>query len=525
MSKSRLYMRNAAANWLGYAANIVVMLLLSRLVVHSLGKTGYGVWSLLMTLTGYLGLAELGVRVSTGRYVNYYIGRGEQDKVDKVVSTSMVFCTLISLVVFAAALIIGTFFHELFPKTPASLADEAFAVLMMTALNVWLGFMGTLFGQLLRARNRFDLRSLAMVITLLVRAVGTWIVLKRGGGLVELAEVLVLSSGVSFLLFVAFTRWKGAPARIALSLFDWQTLKETFRYGIWAFMQNISSRIISCTDVVVIGLLLKIEDIAVYSIALSLIEYSTALVQQLFSVLVPDVEQAAGRDDKTALAGYMLNGTRVTLMLAVPLLVGLMTMGDDFIRIWLGPGFERSGGVLIILAVTSLAGMLSWSPGMCLNAMGYVKINAAISGSEAVLNLVLSLAFVTLFKWDIYGVAAGTMVPAIGFSCILVTRLCYRKLGVPFGSVLTELVFPMLVTAAVFAAICLGWQALLPVTSWGTFLLSLAVLATLYAPLGLYAFLPAELRKALWTRIMARLGFAADVQVGDVLPAQTEERE
>ncbi|MCE5328572.1 MAG: oligosaccharide flippase family protein [Planctomycetaceae bacterium] len=520
MSKSRLYMRNAIANWLGYAANIVVMLLLSRLVVHSLGKTGYGVWSLLMTLTGYLGLAEMGVRVSTGRYVNYYIGRGEQDKVNKVVSTSMVFCTLISLVVFAAAVIIGTFFHQWFPKTPADLADEASIVLMMTALNVWLGFMGTLFGQLLRARNRFDLRSLVMVITLLVRAAGTWFVLKRGGGLVELAEVLVLSSGVSFLLFVFFTRWKGAPARIALSLCEWQTLKETFRYGIWAFMQNISTRIINCTDLVVIGIMLKIEDVAVYSVALSLIEYGGALVQQLFSVLVPDVEQAAGRNDIPALAGYMLNGTRVTLMLAVPLLVGMMTLGDDFIHIWLGPGFERSSGVLIILAASSLGTMLYWSPGMCLNALGHVRVNAAISGAEAALNLVLSVAFVAIFKWDIYGVAAGTLVPAVCFSCLVVTRLSCKELHVPIGRVILELVLPTLVTAMVFGAVCVGWQALMPITSWGAFLLSVAVLGTLYVPLGLYAFLPAALRRLAWARAGRALG-----RVPQTLPARTEGRE
>jgi hypothetical protein len=87
----RIYVRNLLANWLGYGASMVVLLFLSPLVVHTLGKVEYGIWSLLMVLTGYMGLLDLGIRASTGRYVILYLGRGDHQKVDETIRTGLGF--------------------------------------------------------------------------------------------------------------------------------------------------------------------------------------------------------------------------------------------------------------------------------------------------------------------------------------------------------------------------------------------------------------------------------------------------
>jgi len=103
MGKARIYARNLLANWLGYGAMLAVAFFMSPFVVHSLGNARYGVWTLLTSLTGYLGLVDMGVRASTGRFLNYYLGRCEQEKVDRLISTSLAFFTAVSLAVMAVA--------------------------------------------------------------------------------------------------------------------------------------------------------------------------------------------------------------------------------------------------------------------------------------------------------------------------------------------------------------------------------------------------------------------------------------
>ena len=91
MSKAHIYARNLGANWIGLGANLAVTFFMFRFMVHSLGDSRYGVWTLLTSLTGYLGLVDIGVRGGTGRYINYYLGRGQEEEVSDVVSTSLLF--------------------------------------------------------------------------------------------------------------------------------------------------------------------------------------------------------------------------------------------------------------------------------------------------------------------------------------------------------------------------------------------------------------------------------------------------
>ncbi len=503
MSKVRIYAKSLFANWIGYGANIVVMLFLSPFVVHSLGKTTYGVWSLLMTFTGYLGLAEIGVRVSTGRFLNYYIGQNRQDKVDKVISTSMAFYSIISLLVLGIAIALGLSFGKLFPppKVPAELARQAMWVLPMAAVSVWMGFVNGIFTQLLQAKNRFDLRNIVMVTTLAFRAGGTVLVLKLGGTLVGLASVLVISSGISILMFIAFARWKGAEAHFSLKNVNRMTFSEVFRYGAWAFVNNLSSQVIAYTDAIVIAVLLGMEEIALYSIALVVADHGGNFVTNVFRVIVPDTAKAAGRNDLPKLHWYIIKSTRVTLLLAVPLFVGFMTLGRDFIRLWMGNDFGPTGWVLFILAFSHLSSMFRWGPTLALKAMGFVKTTALIGTIEAILNLVLSLVFVMAFGWGIYGVAAGTMIPSILFASIATLIVTHKYLRLSIREFVDELVFPAVTAGAIFGIVCLSVKELAVIQSWGDFVTSVALLILLYIPIALYVILSSSERLSVYQKL------------------------
>ncbi|MHC4983614.1 MAG: oligosaccharide flippase family protein [Planctomycetota bacterium] len=489
------------ANWIGHGANLLVMLFLSPFVIHSLGKTSYGVWSLLMTVTGYLGLAEIGVRASTGRYINYYIGLGRQDEVDRVVSTSLVFYTLLSCLLLVAAGLFGAFFGSVFRKVPSELAGRAKWVLLLTAISVWLGFMASVFGQLLRANNRFDLRAVVIVAELAVRAGGTVLALSLGGKLVALAAVLTASGAVGFVLFVLFARWRGTRVKLSLRSASRQKLTELLGYGSWAFVQNISIRIIAYTDAVVIALLLGMEEVAFYSIALALADGAGHFVAHVFRVLEPDTMKAGGKRDLPLIRAFILKGTRACLFLAVPLYVGFVTLGGDFIRLWMGPGFGASAIVLMILTFGQVSGALRWGSWVSLAALGFVRLTAMTAVVEAALNLALSVFFVVGFGWGIYGVAAGTVVPALLFANTLTVVYLRSRIGLTARTFVRQLVVPAGVAAALFAVPCLAARRLVRIDSWAAFAGTVAVLAVAYLPIGLFVFLNGGERLALYQRV------------------------
>src|SRR6516164_4338522 len=103
---------NAVANWIGFAAQLVVAFFMSPILVHGLGTSRYGIWSLVESVLAYLMLFDLGVAASVVRYVARFEATQDQAALNRVFSASV--C------IFAAAgtAILGVTLIVAFPAFP-----------------------------------------------------------------------------------------------------------------------------------------------------------------------------------------------------------------------------------------------------------------------------------------------------------------------------------------------------------------------------------------------------------------------
>src|SRR5262245_36324127 len=89
---------NAAANWIGFAANIAVAFFLCPILVHGLGQERYGLWSLVESVLVYLTLLDLGIAASVVRYTARFDAIGEKDNVNRVFSASLILFAIAALI-------------------------------------------------------------------------------------------------------------------------------------------------------------------------------------------------------------------------------------------------------------------------------------------------------------------------------------------------------------------------------------------------------------------------------------------
>ncbi|MCL2700421.1 MAG: oligosaccharide flippase family protein [Phycisphaerae bacterium] len=500
------HVKSLLASWTGYGANIVVMFFLSPFVVHELGHATFGLWSLLMSVTGYLGLVEIGVRASTGRYVNYYLGQGRRDRVDAVVNTSLVFYCFAGLAVLALSAALGAAFPVVFAKIPAELSAQAPGVLLLMAANVWLGLWSSTFGQLLLARNRFDLVNVSQIAALLVRAGVTVAVLWAGGSLAAMSGAIVLASVVQLLLNATLARRYGVRVTFSRRLASWACLREMFGFGVWSFLGNTSTRVIFYASATIIGVMLGEREIAYYSVGLILIDTGRELVAFVCRVLTPDLQKQAGRSPGD-MGGRMIAAANTTMLVAVGLLGGLVAIGPAFLRQWMGPDFARSGDVLVIVSLSQLGVMANFACNTTLNAMGHVRLVAGIFAVEAVLNVAVSVLLVSL-GWGIVGVACGTAGPAVMCSGLVTMVFACRRTGMPIGRYAAATAARWLPAAILYVPLCCGvhyglgfeWidGARMPMLGWGVLLMQIALCGLLYVPIAATFLISREQRAAVW---------------------------
>ena len=83
-------LRNILSNWISFAIYCAVSFFLSPFIVRHLGDSGYGIWTLTLSATGYLGLLDLGVRGAVTRYIAKFHAQAADHDASRVVSCSLV---------------------------------------------------------------------------------------------------------------------------------------------------------------------------------------------------------------------------------------------------------------------------------------------------------------------------------------------------------------------------------------------------------------------------------------------------
>ena len=89
MSVLKTISRNIFSNYVGIGGSIVIAFLLSPFLIHTLGDTNYGIWSVIAALTGYMALLDLGVSSAVAKYVSKYKALDDYPSLNKVMSTGL----------------------------------------------------------------------------------------------------------------------------------------------------------------------------------------------------------------------------------------------------------------------------------------------------------------------------------------------------------------------------------------------------------------------------------------------------
>jgi O-antigen/teichoic acid export membrane protein len=465
-SGKRNILTNAAANWLGYAGQILVAFFLMPILNGALGNDRYGIWSLVESLLAYLVLLDFGIGASVVRFVARFEAIRDYDKVNRVFSTSI--CVFLAAGLLAMGLAVGLAFLVLpcFDKIPAELAPEARWLLIILGMNLGLGLPLKVFSCLLDALGRYPIHNAARIGSLLVRTSLLLVVAWSGGGLVPLAWVIMGCNLLEYGTLSLFA-WRYMPElRFSFSLADRETLRTMRGYSVDAFLAMIAGRISFQTAAIVIGAFLGSTPITFFAIASRLVEYSKDSFRAITQCLTPAVSVLEAHGDQAGIQRVLFNATRYALWMVLPVQAGLMTLGEPFLRLWMkhDPHIaENSHLPLLILAAPLVLALPQMVAARILYGVGQLRWFARAALAEALVNLLMSLVLVV--PLGIEGVALGTAVPNLVGSAALVYYIC-RKLDVRIAVYVRS---TFLAPVAAVVPLGAGWWALTQgsgVTTW-----------------------------------------------------------
>jgi O-antigen/teichoic acid export membrane protein len=498
-----VFARNLLANWFGLVAEVIVAFFLTPFIISSLSLAVYGIWSLVNTLIGYLGLVDLGVRSSVGRYINHYLARRDDRRVGEVVSTSLAFLSAMSLLVLGVALVLGMHFIVLFPKTPPELLAEVAFLLPVMALNLWLAFVIAIFRTVLSARDRFDVANGINLVVLLLRTAAAVIVLRAGWGVYGLAWVILGANAVLAVTMLLFAYRFYPEMAISTVLVSRERFGEIWRFGVPAFITRSATQIVYQSGQVIVMFFLGPAAVAIYSIATMLIQYAQKLIEQIGATLYPSIMRAGSVKDFGALRSMFNWCARLSFFFGVLVYSGLIAFGDRFIVLWVGPEFETAVPLLYLLAVAELVALFQSTGVLALFALDRIRFNLYSAMLEAVLNVVLSATLVATTH-SLLGAAIGLMIPMLVLRGIVNPLVSCRTLGIDYARYMTDTGFRVLATTTATVALFTGVVHVSRANGWLPFVSTVALCTALYLAAAAPVFLGRDQLMTIARKLMRR---------------------
>jgi O-antigen/teichoic acid export membrane protein len=425
-------LRNIGSSWVAIALTVAATYVLTPFVIGTLGREGYGVWTLITAMTGYMSLLALGVPMACVRFLAQHVAEKDIGAVNRTIGT----CAGLYLMIGAGALVVGGIlafaFGRIYDVPPAFQAQAPLAVALM-ALQVSAGFIGLLPEGVMFAHHDFVIRNVIRVCGVLLRLGLTIGLLSIGASLVSLALVQVCCLALDFGLSWFIIRRRYPGVRISIRDFDWVVLRRIFSFSLYVLVLIAGGRLSFETDALVIGAFRDVGDIAYYVVANSVVVCLMDFVVAIASVVSPMTTKLRTEGQTEPLRDMFLKWSKAAFSLTVLAALFLSVLGPRFIGWWIDPTFERpSGQVLQILVLSSLAFLPVRGVALpVMMGLGKPKIPTLAFLGAGLLNLALSIALIG--PYGLVGVAVGTAIPNVLFSVVVLVVAC-RELGITLAN-------------------------------------------------------------------------------------------
>jgi O-antigen/teichoic acid export membrane protein len=425
-------LRNVGSNWVLTGVSIATTYVLTPFIIRRLGGEGYGTWTLITAMTGYLSLMALGVPMACVRFLAQDVSECDARKINVTIGS----CAGLYLIIAAVAAMVGLALAVMFratteiPEMWRAEAPIAFAL-----MSAWVGasFIGFLPEGILFAHHDFVGRNIIRVAGVLLRCGLTITLLTLRASLIALASVQIACLAFDVTASLLLIRRRYPTVRVALRDFEWATARRVLSFSVYVLLLSAGARLSFETDALVIGAFIGVGSIPFYAVANSLVVYLMDFTVAIGAVVSPMATKLNTEGRVEELRGIFLKWSKVTLSLSVMAGVFLIVLGPRFIGWWIGAEYEQpSGEVLRILVVSCVA----FLPVRCVALpilMGLGKPKAATFAflGAGVANLVLSIGLAR--PLGLAGVAIGTAIPNVVFAAFVLVVAC-RELEIPVAS-------------------------------------------------------------------------------------------
>ena len=435
--------RASAASYLRTLLRVVFGLATFRAIYQGLPTEDFGFWALLWSVFGYGVLVDFGLGFAAQKRVAELSVARDWSELSRVLSTMFFsFCAV------AVLIFVGAYFgaDALVRSMHASAAnaDRYREVALIFFVGMALGFPLGIFPEILRGLQRVDLVNLLVSCGLILNCtlilIGVW----QGWGLRTLLLIALVTTLAPDVASAILVRRYLPEVRFSLRHFCIRTARYTMNFSLCAYAVTATNIVLGKTDQLVLGSCLSVAAVAVYVTGSKVADIFALFTRQLHEALSPAAAHLHASGDREGLRKLLVQGTRLSLLVAAPLYVLFAMRMDDFMRLLTGdahPSAEArlTGELLLVWYLSTIATHATTKRIFIMT--GHERRLVWLGLVEAVANVGCSIAFLHWYPHPT-SVALGSLLPNLVIGWFVMWPWAAREANVTGLQLLRETILP-----------------------------------------------------------------------------------
>ncbi|MBI4426903.1 MAG: flippase [Candidatus Magasanikbacteria bacterium] len=258
-------------------------------------------------------------------------------------------------------------------------------------------FMGVAMNQvffgLYQTKLKMHIPTIGELTGRIVLVVGLWLLINLKVGFMPIMTVVVLNS-ISYTLVLWFAAKKYTPVSPA---FDWNIWKAICK-KMWPIAIAIIFNVVYLKgDAIILSIFKSQSEVGIYGAAYRVIDILAQTAMMIMGVILPLLAYNWTRNLKTEFKKYYQQAFDAIMLMAVPIMFGLIMLADKIMIFVAGNEFAAAGKPLQILAIAVFGVYLGAIFGHVAVAINRQKQTLWVYISDAILTLIGYLYFIPRF--------------------------------------------------------------------------------------------------------------------------------
>jgi O-antigen/teichoic acid export membrane protein len=411
MSHKTKILKGSASNLVRVVLSMLLALVLPRLLVHRLSPAEYSAWVLILQISAYISLLDLGLQTAVGKLVAEYDAVGDRFACSRTLSSSVSILSASAAVGAVTVALVAWQVPRLFQQMPADLIGDVRVGILVVGMSTVFALPFGAFLAAFTGLQSYGFPTALATGSRILTTAGLATLLVLHGNLIQMAWLLaVFNIATAIGQFLGWKRYAKKFVGFSFRIVDQNSIYRLFKYGSALSIWTCANLFVSGLDMVIVGHY-DFRNTGYYGIATSVNNFMLLVVSSLFGPIVPAVSSLQSGRTSEQVGDMVIKATRYCVLLlcliGLPLLIGPYTL----LTLWVGHDYAiRSGLFLRILVLGNVIRQFANPYALVLLATGQQHLATVAAVAEALVNLGLSIYLVQRF--GAVGVAVGTLVGA-----------------------------------------------------------------------------------------------------------------